>query len=265
MSAITRPWNRLTLAGKIILPAFLVLVLLTVLLLVGWEIGLIPGLLDIGAEIVNDNIDIIRFILAATAILLFTVPTAFVIIFMELKVIAFINGRIGPNRTGPWGTLASVFAGFKVLAKEDYTPTGADAAVFTLAPIVTYLAVVLTPARHPVRAGPRRPRHEHRPALLLRRVGGLSVVGLMMGGWSSFNKYSLLGGLRAAAQIVSLRAAAAPGAGRRDHARRHAVAEHDRRCSRPAGSGTGTCSSSRLRSSSSSSPPPLRATALRST
>ena len=58
--------------------------------------------------------------------------------------IAFLASRIGPNRTGPWGILASVVAGFKVLAKEDYTPTGADAPVFTLAPIITYLAAVLT-------------------------------------------------------------------------------------------------------------------------
>jgi hypothetical protein len=97
LSAISRPWNRLTLAGKIILPLFLILVLLPVLLLIGWVTGLIPALLDIGAQIVNDNIDIVRFILAATAVLLFTVPTAFVIIFMELKVIAFINSRIGPT------------------------------------------------------------------------------------------------------------------------------------------------------------------------
>src|SRR4029453_8309084 len=143
MSAITRPWSRLTLAGKIILPLFLVLALTPVVLLILWGTGILPALLDLLSQIVNDNIDIFRFIAAATAVLLFTVPTAFVIIFMELKVIAFINSRIGPNRTGPWGTLASVFAGFKVLAKEDFTPTGADAPVFTLAPIVTYLAVVL--------------------------------------------------------------------------------------------------------------------------
>jgi NADH-quinone oxidoreductase subunit H len=202
VSAITRPWNRLTLAGKIILPAFLLLVLLTILLLVGWQIGLIPGLLDIGAQIINDNINIVRFLLAATAILLFTVPTAFVVIFMELKVIAFINGRIGPNRTGPWGTLASVFAGLKVLAKEDYTPTGADAPVFTLAPVVTYLAVVLGLLVIPFAPG-LVGLDMNIGLLYFFAVGGLSVVGLMMGGWSSFNKYSLIGGLRAAAQVVS--------------------------------------------------------------
>ena len=68
------------------------------------------------------NIDILRFLVAATAILLFTVPTAFVIIFFEMKIIAFVNLRVGPNRVGPWGTLSSTVHGLKVLAKEDFTP-----------------------------------------------------------------------------------------------------------------------------------------------
>ena len=202
MSVISRPWNRLTLAGKIILPLFFLLVLLPVLLLVGWMTGIVPGLLDIGAQIVNDNIDIVRFVLAVTAILLFTVPTAFVIIFMEMKIIAFINGRLGPNRVGPWGTLSSAFHGFKVLAKEDFTPTGADAPVFTLAPIVTYLASVLALLVIPFAPG-LVGLDMNIGLLYFFAVSGLTVVGLMMGGWSSFNKYSLLGGLRAAAQVVS--------------------------------------------------------------
>jgi len=192
----------MTLAGKIILPLFLIFLALNFLLIVLWTTGILPGLIDLGAQIVNDNIDIVRFLLAATAVLLFTVPTAFVIIFMELKVIAFINSRIGPNRTGPWGTLASVFAGLKVLAKEDFTPTGADAPVFTLAPVVTYLAVVMTLLVIPFAPG-LVGLDMNIGLLYFFAVGGLSVVGLMMGGWSSFNKYSLLGGLRAAAQVVS--------------------------------------------------------------
>ena len=202
MSVVTRPWNRLSVAGKIVLPLLLLAILLTVLLLVGWQIGLIPWLIDLAATLVRDNIDIFRFVLAATAILLFTVPVAFVIIFMEMKIIAFLASRIGPNRVGPWGTLSSVFHGFKVLAKEDYTPTGADAPVFTLAPIVTYLASVLALLVIPFAPG-LVGLDMNIGLLYFFAVSGLTVVGLMMGGWSSFNKYSLLGGLRAAAQIVS--------------------------------------------------------------
>jgi NADH-quinone oxidoreductase subunit H len=202
VSALTRPWSRLTLAGKILLPLLALLVVLTVLLLVGWLTGFIPALIAIGATVVGDNIDIVRFLLAATAILLFTVPTAFVIIFMEMKIIAFINLRIGPNRIGPWGTLSSMVHGFKVLAKEDFTPTGADAPVFTLAPVVVYLAAVLGLLVIPFAPG-LVGLETNIGLLYFFAVSGLSVVGLMMGGWSSFNKYSLIGGLRAAAQVIS--------------------------------------------------------------
>ncbi len=202
MSVISRPWSRLTLAGKILLPLLLLGLLLTIVVMVGWMTGLIPALIDFVATIVRDNIDIVRFVIAATAILLFTVPTAFVIIFMELKVIAFMNLRLGPNRTGPFGTLASVFHGLKVLSKEDFTPTGADTPVFTLAPIVTYLASVLTLLVVPFAPG-LVGLDMNIGLLYFFAISGLSVVGLMMAGWSSFNKYSLLGGLRAAAQVVS--------------------------------------------------------------
>ncbi len=202
MSVITRPWGRLTLAGKIILPLLLLLVLLTVGLMVGWVTGIIPALLDLGLTIVQDNIDIVRFVVAATAILLFTVPVAFVIIFMEMKIIAFINLRLGPNRVGPWGTLSSVFHGLKVLAKEDYTPTAADTPVFTMAPIVVFLASVLGLLVIPFAPG-LVGLDMNIGLLYFFAIAGLSVVGLMMGGWSSFNKYSLLGGLRAAAQVIS--------------------------------------------------------------
>jgi NADH-quinone oxidoreductase subunit H len=202
VSAITRPWGRLNLAGKIILPLLAVMVVLTVLLLVLWQAGIIPAGIDLGARIVNDNIDLIRFVLSATAILMITVPIAFVIIFMEMKIIAFINSRLGPNRIGPWGTLSSVMHGFKVLAKEDFTPTGADAPVFTLAPIVVYLAAVLGLLVIPF--APGLVGFDMNIGLLyFFSVSGLAVVGLMAAGWSSFNKYSLLGGLRAAAQVIS--------------------------------------------------------------
>jgi NADH-quinone oxidoreductase subunit H len=202
MSALTRPWNRLTLAGKIILPLLLLFVLLTVALVAGWVTGIVPGLLHLLATIIQDNIGIVRFVVAATAILLFTVPVAFVIIFMEMKIIAFINLRLGPNRVGPWGTLSSVVHGLKVLAKEDYTPTGADTPVFTLAPIVVFLASILSLLVIPFAPG-LVGLDMNIGLLYFFAVAGLSVVGLMMGGWSSFNKYSLLGGMRAAAQVIS--------------------------------------------------------------
>jgi NADH-quinone oxidoreductase subunit H len=202
VSVISRPWNRLSLAGKIVLPALLLLSVLTIALMVGWVSGLLPWLVQAVLDTLGANIGIVRFVLAATAVLLMTVPTAFVIIYLELKVIAFVNLRIGPNRTGPWGTLASMVHGFKVLAKEDFTPTGADVPVFTLAPVVVYLASVMTLLVMPFAPG-LLGFDMDLGLLYFFAVGGLGVVGLMMAGWASFNKYSLLGGLRAAAGIIS--------------------------------------------------------------
>jgi NADH-quinone oxidoreductase subunit H len=202
VSVLTRPWSRLTLAGKIIVPLLILFVLLNVLLIVGWTTGLLPWLVGLIAQVINDNIDLVRFIAAATALLLFTVPTAFVIIFMEMKLIAFVNLRLGPNRQGPWGVLSSTLHGFKVLAKEDFTPTGVDVPVFTLAPVVTYLGAVMTIMVVPFAPGLFGIDMDL-GLLYFFAMTGLTVVGLLMAGWSSFNKYSLLGGLRAAAAIIS--------------------------------------------------------------
>jgi NADH-quinone oxidoreductase subunit H len=202
VSAASNPWNRLSLSGKIVLPLVALLILGTVGLLVLWLTGIGPQVLDWLIATAEANIEILRFVVAATAILLFTVPAAFLIIFMELKIIAMMNLRIGPNRTGPWGTLASTVAGLKVLAKEDFTPTGADVPVFTLAPAVVYLAAVLTLVVIPF--APGMVGFDMELGLLyFFAIGGLGVVGLMMAGWSSYNKYSLLGGLRAAAAVIS--------------------------------------------------------------
>ena len=143
-----------------------------------------------------------RFVVAVTVVLLMTIPTAFLIIYMEMKIIALMNLRIGPDRVGPFGSLLSVVHGLKVLMKEDFTPTGADPIVFTWAPVVTYLASVMTLLVIPFAPG-LFGQDLNLGLLYFFAIGGLSVVGLLMAGWSSYNKYSLLGGLRAAAQVIS--------------------------------------------------------------
>jgi NADH-quinone oxidoreductase subunit H len=121
---------------------------------------------------------------------------------MEMKIIALMNLRIGPDRVGPFGSLLSVLHGLKVLMKEDFTPTGADPLVFTWAPVVTYLASVMTLLVIPFAPG-LYGQDFNIGLLYFFGIGGLSVVGLLMAGWSSYNKYSLLGGLRSAAQVIS--------------------------------------------------------------
>ena len=149
------------------------------------------------------NLAIARFVVAATVILLMTIPTAFLIIYMEMKIIALMNLRIGPDRVGPFGSLLSVVHGLKVLVKEDFTPTGADSIVFTWAPVVVYLTSVMTLLVIPFAPDGVVGASFNLGLLYFFAISGLSVVGLLMAGWSSFNKYSLLGGLRSAAQVVS--------------------------------------------------------------
>ncbi len=202
MSVVAQPSGRLSPTGRVVVPLLGTLVALVVIIVAGIATGIIPAIVIWLGGVILANIAIVRFIVAATAILLFTVPTAFVIIFMELKVIAFMNLRIGPNRVGPWGTLASVVHGLKVLSKEDFTPTGVDVSVFTLAPVATFVASVMAFMVLPF--GPGLFGADMNVGLLyFFAVGGLGVIGLLMAGWASFNKYSLLGGLRSAAQLVS--------------------------------------------------------------
>jgi NADH-quinone oxidoreductase subunit H len=187
----------LTLPGKVIFTAIPVLLALTV--------GLVVVIVVLGQPIVDAlvaNLPIVRFALAATIILLMTIPTAFLIIYMEMKIIALMNLRIGPDRVGPFGSLLSVVHGLKVLTKEDFTPTGADSLVFTWAPVVTYLASVMTLLVIPFAPG-LYGQDFNIGLLYFFAIGGLSVVGLLMAGWASYNKYSLLGGLRSAAQVIS--------------------------------------------------------------
>ncbi len=197
MTVVGKTWNRLTLPGKVIFTAIPVLVVLTV--------GLIAAIAILGGPILDllaNNLPIVRFVVAVTIVLLMTVPTAFLIIYMELKIIALMNLRIGPDRVGPFGSLQSVVPGLKVLMKEDFTPTGADPIVFTWAPVVTYLASVMTLLVIPFAPGIFGQALDL-GLLYFFAIGGLSVVGLLMAGWSSYNKYSLLGGLRSAAQVIS--------------------------------------------------------------
>jgi len=190
-------WGRLTLTGRVLA------VLLPVVAIGG---ALITALLvSFGGTIaatIGANLPIVRFLAASVITFLITVPTAFLLIYMEMKIIALMNLRIGPDRIGPAGAVMSIVHGLKVLMKEDYTPPSVDVPVFTLAPVVVYLASFMTVMVIPF--APELTSVGLKFGLLyFFAIGGLGVVGLMMAGWSSFNKYSLLGGIRAAAQAIS--------------------------------------------------------------
>ena len=211
MSSISRSLSHVTVAGRILIPLLFLLLVVAPILTVVLAVVVGPWLVSV----LSSNLGIIRFVVAITGVLLFSIPAAFIIIYMELKVIAYMNLRVGPNRVGPGGAAHSVVAGLKVLSKEDFSPANADRLVFTWAPVLVFLTAVMTflvipfgppavdPATGEYLPGGLVGQDFNIGLLYLFAVGGMTVVGLLLAGWSSFNKYSLLGGLRAAAQMVS--------------------------------------------------------------
>ncbi len=129
----------------------------------------------------------------------------------ERKVSAWIQYRIGPDRVGPFGTLQPVADGIKFLFKEELVPAGANRFLFRMAPVLAaappMLAVAVIPCAGELTIGGVQTRLSIADldisALYVVAIGGLSIYGVILGGWSSNSKYSLLGGLRASAQMVS--------------------------------------------------------------
>jgi len=129
----------------------------------------------------------------------------------ERKVSAWIQYRVGPNRVGPWGLLQPLADGVKFIFKEELVPAGANPLLFRAAPIISAGAAMLTIAVIPFAGELSIGGHATTlsitdldiSALYVVAVGGLGIYGIILGGWSSNSKYSLLGGLRASAQMIS--------------------------------------------------------------
>jgi NADH-quinone oxidoreductase subunit H len=123
-------------------------------------------------------------------------------IWFERKAAARFQDRIGPNRVGPWGIIQPIADALKMMTKEDTTPAKADKVTYNLAPIVSVFSVLMMWAVIPftqdwigtdLNIG----------VLYIAAVGSFSVLAILMAGWSSNNKYSLLGAFRGVAQLIS--------------------------------------------------------------
>src|SRR5262247_664667 len=135
-------------------------------------------------------------------VFVFVLPIAGITTWVERRVAGRIQSRIGPNRTGPAGFLQWLADGIKSVLKEDIVPTAADATLFKLAPYVVMTGFVAAFVAIPF-GGPLIIADLNVGILYVTAVTALVVVGILMAGWSSNNKWSLLGGIRSAAQIVS--------------------------------------------------------------
>ncbi|MBX3047072.1 MAG: NADH-quinone oxidoreductase subunit NuoH [Anaerolineales bacterium] len=124
------------------------------------------------------------------------------LIWLERKVAARFQDRIGPNRAGPYGLLQTIADIVKLLTKEDSIPEKADKLTFNLAPIVSMIAVLLIWAVIPFAPG-WIGTDLNVGVLYIAAVGSFGILSILMAGWASNNKYALLGAFRAVAQLIS--------------------------------------------------------------
>ena len=158
--------------------------------------------------------DILGFIIILVKVLVVfagTMLTVLIMIYAERRVSAFIQGRLGPNRVGPQGIFQPLADGIKFLMKEDIIPAGVDKPIFILAPAILLIPALMTFAVIPFgsditlfgRQIPLQVADVNVGILYILALTSIGVYGIVLAGWSSNSKYSLLGGLRSSAQLIS--------------------------------------------------------------
>lgn len=145
---------------------------------------------------------LINSIISIIAICAVAIGTAPILIYMERKICAHIQCRLGPMRLGFHGTLQTIADVMKLLFKEVYAPKGADKFLFYLAPMISltapFLALTMIPFDHNLQVA-----NLSVGIPFIIAVNGFGILGILIGGWASNNKYSLLGSLRSGAQMIS--------------------------------------------------------------
>ncbi len=145
---------------------------------------------------------VVEMVIAGVCVISLFAILGLVLVLMERKVSAWMQIRMGPNRVGPKGMLQSLADTLKLLVKEGMTPSGADKFLFNLAPFMAIIVAMLLMA--PLAFAKDFEMWDLNIGVLyVSAISSVSVISILMAGWSSNNKYSLMGAMRSGAQIVS--------------------------------------------------------------
>jgi NADH-quinone oxidoreductase subunit H len=154
---------------------------------------------------------LIDYIIKSVLIIIVMTAGFAYVTYYERKALARIQVRIGPNRAGPFGILQPVADGIKLIFKEEFTPASADKILFVLAPVITVIPALIITAVVPWGRSVTLFGYTihlylanvNVAILYLSAVASISVYGIVLAGWSSNNKYAMMGGLRSTAQMIS--------------------------------------------------------------
>ena len=142
------------------------------------------------------------FVAIPVAVLLGALVIAPGLIWLERRLLALWQDRYGPNRVGPFGIFQVLADTIKILTKEDWTPPFADRPIFVIAPTIVVVSTLLSFAVVPI-APNFIVLSSNVGLLFFFAMSSLGAYSIVLGGWASNNKYSLIGGLRGAAQVLS--------------------------------------------------------------
>ena len=147
-------------------------------------------------------VDLVMMLLTIVCLIVFVLGTLMFINWLERKTVGRFQDRYGPNRVGPLGILQFVADAIKMLTKEDITPANADRVIFNLAPVMVVVPTFLVLAVLPFGRG-MVAADLNIGFLYIVAVSSLTTIAILLAGWGSRNKYSLLGGMRVVAQMIS--------------------------------------------------------------
>lgn len=154
------------------------------------------------AQLAPLGIELAKIVAIAVVVLVFMLVA---VLYMVLKlrwVIARIQSRLGPNRTGPWGVFQTVADALKLFQKEDIIPCGADRWLFTIAPALVFIPAYLVYVVVPFGSG-LTPHSLNIGVVYITAISSVGLIGIVVAGWASNNKWSLMGAYRGASQLIA--------------------------------------------------------------